>query len=771
MRSVRLGLGWLACLFVVVPTVAQDLFVSLQTIAPGANGYDVSGKTLNLGRLEFEFQAGALFPLVDGDGTASGFVFEGKGRYVYRVDDLVDLETFQRNCDLQAKNLAHSDRSIYDTFDRALLVMAQPQWKEELGSVASQRTPTSLSEWFQKRWQKIETEWSAASHRIAESRLNIERGQVAYVEIDGDHAPAAYQLELQRGRSESFGTLWQPPGYDWRAYRSISFQAGAGWERKPKPRWIVDKLSLDVTKREKVDGTVRGTLSIKILAAGQRVLSFDLLNSRDDAPTSNWTSQKNKLTLRRVTDAAGRELRFSHRFDELLVDLGEAPPVDTRLELSFEIEGEFFTAKGGERGDVVADLSRVAWYPSPIGFGDASFTLDLSVRCGKNLRPISTGDTVELKEDGDDVVMRARSETPVSFASLLMGKYVSYKIDLGGGRTLGVHGYGNISQETVNQQAAVFAELLRSLERLLGELPYREVDIVEDPEDWAVFSYGRTTPGVVMVSSPMFRPFMMNPRSTGRQMGGEVLVAHELAHQWFGVSVRPASTYDNWLSESVAEYLSGMVAQDLKLDNRSVQRSAMRGWSSLYGEWDGYAPWCKDWSIEAANSLAGANSGEYRYCLLYQRGPRTLHMLRGWMGDQAFLTILKRFLATYKNQRVTSDDFSFVLSKATGKEMRWYVDDWFRRGPKPPIKVSAELQQATDGRPQIVAHASQPAGTFARVFVPLVLREASGGTSVKLLMIDSAETTATIPLETMAGKVEVDPFKLNLVEYTAPKKK
>ncbi len=773
MRLGRLQLGFLMLFsfLLVEPAAGQDLFTSLQKIMPSTEGFDVSGKTLSLGRLEFEFQTGALFPLVDGDGTASGFVFEGKGRYVYRVDDRVDLETFVRNCDLQAKSLAHSDRSAYDTFERALILMAQPQWVDSLGPTASVSTPSALTGWFQERWRKIETEWSAASHRIAESRLNIEHGQVAYVEVDGTHAPVHYQLELQRAHGESFGTVWQPPGYDWRAYRAISFQTSTGWERKPKPRWIVDKLTLDVTKGEKVDGTVRAVLSAKILAAGQRVLSFDLLNSRDDAPTANWTSQKNKLTLQRVADGSGRELRFSHRFDELIVDLGEAPAAGARVDLTFEIEGQFFTAKGGERGDVVADLSRIDWYPSPLGFGEANFTFDLNVRCRKGLRPISTGDTVEMKEEGDFVLMHAKSDVSVPSVSLLIGKYVSHIVDLGGGRKLGVHGYGNISQEMVDLQASVVTELFKSLERLVGELPYHEIDVVEDPEDWVFFRYGRAMPGIVMVSTPMFRPFVMTPRASGQTQGGEVLLARELAHQWFGVLLRPSSTYDNWLSDSMAEYLSGLVAQDLALDDRSVQKRQILGWKSLYGSWDGYASWCKDWSIEAANNLAGANAEDYRFCLLHQRGPRTLHMLRGWMGDQAFLTILKRFLATYKNQRVTSDDFSASLSKATGKDMNWYVDDWLRRGPKPPINVTAQLQKTADGRSQIVAHATQPADEFARTFVPLVARDASGKVGIHLFMVDTADATTTIPLDSVPAKVEVDPYKLNLIEYGAPKKK
>jgi aminopeptidase N len=451
--------------------------------------------------------------------------------------------------------------------------------------------------------------------------------------------------------------------------------------------------------------------------------------------------------------------------------LGEAPAAGERVDLTFEIEGQFFTAKGGERGDVVADLSRISWYPSPTGFGDANFTFDLNVHCRKGLRPISTGDTLELKEVGDELFMHAKSDIPVSSVSLLIGKYVSYTVDLGAGRRLGVHGYGSISQDAVDKEATLIAELFKSLERLVGELPYHEIDVVEDPVNWMVFRYGRAMPGVIMVSTPMFRPFVMTQRSKGHNAGGEVLLAHELAHQWFGMLVRPASRYDNWLSESMAEYLSGMVAQNLRLDDRSVQKNPIRGWTSLYGEWDGYASWCKDWSIEAANNLAGPNADDYRYCLLYQRGPRTLHMLRGWMGDQAFLTILKRFLATYKNQLVTSDDFSSVLSKATGKDLNWYVDDWLRRGPKPPINVTAELQKTADGRSQVLAHATQPPDEFARTFVPLVWHGANGTAGVVLFMVDSADATATIPLDSVPAKVEVDPYNLNLIEYGAPKKK
>lgn len=749
----------------------DDPFQSTRLLTVGKHGQVVAGKVLSLGRLQLEFSAGALFPLTSADGVASGYIFAGKGRYTYRIEDRFDLETFARNCDLQAKNLGHSDRSIYDTFDRALLVLAQPQWSDLSSGPAAAFVPSDLEHWFDKRWRQIETEWNALSHRLAESRLNVEHDQVAYVEIEGDHAPVIYTLELQRGRYESFGVPWQPSGYDWRAFRSISDQPGPGWERKPKARWRVDKLSLDVNQRARHQGTVRAVLSIELLADGQRVLSFGLINNRDDAPTTTWTSTKNALNVRQVTDAAGRELPFSHRYDELLVDLGRAPAARTRVDLTVDIEGEFFTAKGGEKGDQVADLSRISWYPDPIGYGEANFSFDLHVRCPKASTPVSTGETQSLRVDGESIDYQAKSDAPVTSVDLLLGKYTSHIVDLGQGRKLNVHGYGSILPEMVELQAGVFAELFTTLEQMLGELPYREIDIVEDPVNWLFIQYGRATPGVILVSTPMFRPFVNSSHGTGSQRGGELLVAHELAHQWFGVLVRPATGYDNWLSESMAEYLAGMVAQRLRLDDRKAQRGrVIYGWTRAFGEWDGFAPWCKAWSIEAAPLLQGANGPEYRNCLLYQRGPRTIHMLRGWMGDQPFLEILKRFLASYKNGRVTSDDFGAALSQATGQDLKWYVDDWYRRPEKPPLRVTATLQTGDDGRPQIAAHAEQPIDRFAQLLVPLVTTSKDGKLGVKLFPINKPNCDALIPLDAPVAKVEVDPFKLNLIEYQKPKK-
>jgi hypothetical protein len=767
-----LGNGFVAASLVcgLAHAAGHDPFAPLHQLSLGTGSYDAAGKQLKLGRIEFEFHQGALFPLIDGSGAPIGYAFAGKGRYVYRVDDPLDLTVFQRNLDLQIKNLAHSDRSIYDTFSRALVLLAQPSWQAQVGQPTDTAAPSELERWVEERWAQLEIEWNAIGHSFAESRWNATHRQVAHVEIDGDHAQVIYSQNDERARIESLSMIWKPPGYQWRAYRALSTQTMPGYQREYPPQWELDRVDLDVVKLEKKSGRVRAQLGIKILSEGQRLLGFELINHRDDAPTASWTSTKNKLNVLRVTDPEGRELAFSHRYGELLVDLARTPGVSQRVELTVEIEGEFFTALGGETGDVVVDLSRIGWFPTPTGLATANFTFTLQARCPKSLRPVSSGETIELREERDGTVLRAESKLPVRFVSLLFGKYLTHTVDLGGGRKLHLHGYGLISEKLLAERADMVLEILRGLEHMLGQLPYQEIDFVEDPNEYLQAQYGTSMPGVVLLSTAVFRPIVFNQRGIGTARGAELLIAHEIAHQWFGTLVVPASSYDNWISESLADYLAGMLAQRLGFDDRKKHGRPIRGWSSQFGIWDGYASWCKDWPIEAANLLAGGTDVEDRVCSLYVRGPRVLHMLRGWMGDQAFLTILKRFIAAHANQRVTSDEFAASLSKATGMNLDWFVQDWFREVHEPQLTVTAELQTGADGRQSVVAKATQPGKNPISVFVPLVLTGANGDQSVKLFLVEGANAQATIPVEQPATKVEVDEYKLTLVRYAKPKK-
>ena len=146
------------------------------------------------------------------------------------------------------------------------------------------------------------------------------------------------------------------------------------------------------------------------------------------------------------------------------------------------------------------------------------------------------------------------------------------------------------------------------------------------------------------------------------------LVAHELAHQWFGDLVTCRDWGEGWLNEgfaTYAEYLwrehhEGRDAADLELE-----------------EW--------------GDSYMGEDSGRYRRTIatklfdepidifdshLYEKGGRVLHMLRHYLGDTAFFRTLAHYLTKHRHGLVESRDLARAVEDATGKVVDWFFSQW-----------------------------------------------------------------------------------------------
>ncbi|MBI5840703.1 MAG: M1 family metallopeptidase [Chloroflexi bacterium] len=152
----------------------------------------------------------------------------------------------------------------------------------------------------------------------------------------------------------------------------------------------------------------------------------------------------------------------------------------------------------------------------------------------------------------------------------------------------------------------------------------------------------------------------------------EMVVAHELAHQWFGDSVSVADWGNIWLNEGFATY-----AEYLWIEH-TQGRETMDEWVKFR-----YTDIFQDPEFYPAPGNPPAddlfNSG------VYERGGLTLHALRLEVGDNAFFEILKTYYDQYQGGNAAADDFIAVAEQVSGKDLSEFFDLWLYSEEIPPI--------------------------------------------------------------------------------------
>lgn len=144
----------------------------------------------------------------------------------------------------------------------------------------------------------------------------------------------------------------------------------------------------------------------------------------------------------------------------------------------------------------------------------------------------------------------------------------------------------------------------------------------------------------------------------------QMLLSHELAHQWFGDAVTPASWSDIWLNESFATYGQWLWLEHLGLG--SVDRSATDALA---------APAFHPVADPSVDDMFGSNS--------YEGGAAVLHALRRTIGDDVFFRLLRRWVSDNAGESRTTADFVALAEQVSGRDLKEFFDTWLYAVDKP----------------------------------------------------------------------------------------
>ena len=233
------------------------------------------------------------------------------------------------------------------------------------------------------------------------------------------------------------------------------------------------------------------------------------------------------------------------------------------------------------------------------------------------------------------------------------------------------------------------------------------------------------------------------------------LVAHEIAHQWFGDSVTESTWSDLWLSEGFATYFAGLAIQHYE-GEQAFQQYMKRTADEYFSYEKKTSTPIHDTETENLFKLLNANN--------YQKGAWVLHMLRSSLGDEAFFRGIRDYYRSHKNSTASTEDLRSALEKTSGRNLKDFFARWIYGAGHPRYELTWEWNQtrSDEGVLAIKLNQTQQEEAFL-MSVPFEV-ESSQGVVRKSINPSGKLTTLRLPLSSRPTAVRLDPDNTILKE-------
>jgi aminopeptidase N len=339
------------------------------------------------------------------------------------------------------------------------------------------------------------------------------------------------------------------------------------------------------------------------------------------------------------------------------------------------------------------------WWPCKDALTDKADSIDIVLTYPAAYRSSSNGLPVQELHIGDKKQDHWKHRYPIA-TYLVAFAVTNYQIDYNEvqlpSRKMPVVMYAYPEDALAFQQATNAAKAgLIKFSELLGEYPFSR-------ERYAQTQFGRGGGMEHQTNS-----FIASPQAW--------LVAHELAHQWFGDKVTNGSWQDLWLNEGFATYME--LVYDEMVVNNTLPVHLLKDWRDRITDAPGGA-------VFIADTTTISRLFDYR--LTYLKGGYVLHMLRWKLGDSAFFQGMRNYLndpaLRYKTARTA--DLQRHMEEVSGQNLAGFFSDWIYGEGYPDYRAlwsSAGTTTVQVALSQTTSHSSVP---FYSMPVPLQFKSA-----------------------------------------------
>jgi hypothetical protein len=684
-----LFISLLAAISAIAATPPETIATQLHSSAIQADhGRHVENVTLHVGAATIELIAGTVFPATAVGDRPAEAVFTGRGSIAVKPDDPVEAGQLE---------LFTSRRALDERFTEAIFVAASADTMAALTKGTPAGDPAAAAQ-----AQKLYDAWKNGSERKqldVESRIlaaavgdegagaffaarlhGTHLGQFDYIVDPADRGMAGLgqfvplnlterekrrltrRLDKEHRRGRSLGTEVADLGYFnvWSALGAGLSSNEADFEPE---LYHIDATVAD--RAERLSG--RATIDLRAVRGSRRVVPLRLHQD---------------LKVSQVTDGAGAPLFFLRSGNQLAVVLPSPAASGKRLSITVAFEGAMFDKEG--RAFRLRDT--MYWHPHLGATDRARYDVTLHWPAGLDL--LAAGKRV----DGGDRWEKRALDIPVDGYTFEVGHFAIETIqagrvnirlafdpesedrrqvaqalqnDIRRNRQIDFRARGITKQgrDEIRQQ---LRDSLLFYEQLFGPYPLDELTVVTVPRN---FSQG--LPGFISLSTEM----MTDPGTDFldalfADVDRRLVVAHEMAHQWWGDLVSWANPRDQWLSEAMACYAASAYAQKLDWRGRFQIGFTTRWPSMLMWPEHGSRPIESLGPLVLGERLISSRAPAAYGFITYQKGALVMNMLANSVGEQKFHAILRDIVAKESQKSLSTEAFLGYVARGSGHDLQ-----------------------------------------------------------------------------------------------------
>ncbi|RJP22965.1 MAG: hypothetical protein C4527_21165 [Candidatus Omnitrophota bacterium] len=502
-------------------------------------------------------------------------------------------------------------------------------------------------------------------------------------------------------------------------------------------------------------------LEIKVFMSEKRIegtIHYRFRPLHDNVRQIRFDAEEMKIQA--VQSPSGRDVKWNHADNALHVTFPAPLAYGQETEIAIQYaaspaEGMYFTdskhvypQNPDQLYTLVEPYWSSRWYPC-VDYPNDRMVTEMIVTAPKEFDTLSNGLLVKSIESGEWRTDHWKQEIPhvVYLVSLVVGKFdvvkdewrgvpVEYYVEKGRGAD-------------ARPSMGKTPEMIECFSNYYGcPYPYEKYAQV------AVRYFGAG--GMEHTTATTLHEFAVIDEEARLDHDEDWLIAHELAHQWFGDYVTCKSWGELWLNEGFATYSECIWAEhvggrDLYLDHLWDDMKSYIG-SSRH-----YTRAIVTNQFDDADEMFDSHS--------YPKAGCVLHMLRDQLGDVLFRKCLSNYLSRFAPGLVDTDDFMEIIEETTGRPMDRFFEQWIYRPGHPKIQVTHEWLPESK-RVKLTVKQTQTRAEGEPPFAfPLEVEIDSASESIRQTFeITKLNETLFLAGEEAPKSVVIDPFLRVLME-------